>query len=147
MRIWSCFATIPDPVTEHDRLKRTVGRLATYLQGYGDLMVSTNDWDPTVLERFRADEVVAAVPGGIDAVATPEQLAHIATLFPASWLQAMATGDGPSCARAVRDQFDLGVDGVIMHGATPPQLEPVVAAYRELEWPSGAESLDANPGR
>ena len=31
--------------------------LATYLQGYGDLLVSTNKWDPAVLERFRADAV------------------------------------------------------------------------------------------
>ena len=30
-------------------------RLATYLQGDGDLMVRTNGWDPAVLERFRAD--------------------------------------------------------------------------------------------
>ena len=28
------------------RLKKTVGRMATYLQGYGDLMVKTNRWDP-----------------------------------------------------------------------------------------------------
>ncbi len=26
----------------------------------------------------------------------------------------------------------MGCDGVIMHGATPRQLEPVVAAYRTL---------------
>jgi hypothetical protein len=29
----------------------------------------------------------------------------------------------------VRNQFDLGCDGVIMHGATPDELEPVVKAY------------------
>ena len=45
------------------RLKKTVGRLATYLQGYGDLLVATNGWDPEVLARFRADEVVSSVPG------------------------------------------------------------------------------------
>ena len=32
----------------------TVGRLATYLQGYGDLLVETNRWDPAVLERTSA---------------------------------------------------------------------------------------------
>ena len=39
------------------RLKKTVGRLATYLQGYGDLLVRTNGWDPAVLERFRGRPV------------------------------------------------------------------------------------------
>ena len=53
---------LPEPL----RLKKTVGRLATYLQGYGDLMVETNGWDPEVLARFRADSVVASFPGAID---------------------------------------------------------------------------------
>ena len=44
-------------------------------------------------------------------------------------------------------QFDLGVDGVIMHGATPGELAPVVEAYRAIR-PSGRfEGLDPNPGR
>ena len=42
-------------LTPEDRLMKGVGRLATYLQGYGDLLVSTNDWDPDVLARFRAE--------------------------------------------------------------------------------------------
>ena len=43
--------------------KKTVGRLATYLQGYGDLLVATNGWDPAPLERFRADDVVGTFAG------------------------------------------------------------------------------------
>ena len=46
VRIWSCYATIGDHLPEALRLKKTVGRLATYLQGYGDLLVETNGWDP-----------------------------------------------------------------------------------------------------
>jgi probable F420-dependent oxidoreductase len=53
VRVWSCFATVGDHLPEELRLKKTVARLATYLQGYGDLLVKTNDWDPAVLERFR----------------------------------------------------------------------------------------------
>ena len=63
VRIWSCYATIPDTIASDLRLKKTVGRLATYLQGYGDLLVRTNGWDPDVLTRFRADAVVQSVPG------------------------------------------------------------------------------------
>ena len=36
------------------------------------------------------------------------------------------------CAERVLRQFDLGVDGVIMHGATPAELAPVVDAYRGI---------------
>jgi hypothetical protein len=30
----------------------------------------------------------------------------------------------------VRNQLALGCDGVIMHGATPSELAPIVAEYR-----------------
>jgi len=66
VRVWSCFATVGDHLPEPLRLKKTVGRLSTYLQGYGDLLIETNGWDPAVLAAFRADEVVATFPGAID---------------------------------------------------------------------------------
>ncbi len=116
---------------EELRLKKTVARLATYLQGYGELMVSTNDWDPAVLERFRADSVVQSVGGGIDHKATAEQIEHIATLIPDEWLEPSATGSAEQCVDRIRKEFDYGADAVIMHGATPDELEPVVAAYRQ----------------
>jgi hypothetical protein len=82
VKVWSCFATVGDHLPEELRLKKTVARLATYLQGYGDLLVSTNGWDPAVLQRFREDAVVTSIPGGIDHEATAEQIEHIATLIP-----------------------------------------------------------------
>jgi probable F420-dependent oxidoreductase len=130
VRVWSCFATIGDHIDEERRLKKSVGRLATYLQGYGDLLVRTNGWDPAVLERFRADEMVATFRGGFDSVATTEELEHVATLLPDEWLAPSATGSSQACVAAIRGQFALGCDGVIMHGATPSELEPIVASYR-----------------
>lgn len=147
VRIWSCYATVGDHLPEDLRLKKTVGRLATYLQGYGDLMVSTNRWDPAVLERFRADEVVASVAGPIDAVADTDTLGHIAGLLPDEWLEPAATGSAERCAARVAHQFDLGVDGVIMHGATPDELAPVVEAYRTRRPAGRFDDLDPNPGR
>lgn len=129
VRVWSCLATVGDHLDETLRLKKTVGRLATYLQGYGDLMVSTNNWDPAVLERFRADKVVKSVPGAIDGKATAAQLEHIATLVPDEWLASAATGSAQDCAATVKEQLQLGADRVIMHGATPTELAPVMAAY------------------
>ncbi len=130
VQVWSCLATVGDHIDEDRRLMKTVGRLATYLQGYGDLLVSTNGWDPGVLQRFREDEMVAGFPGGIDTNATTAQLEHIATLIPAEWLAPAATGSPEQCVDAVRGQLAMGCDGVIMHGATPTELEPIVAAYR-----------------
>jgi 5,10-methylenetetrahydromethanopterin reductase len=146
VRIWSCYATVPDTIAGDLRLKKTVGRLATYLQGYGDLLVQTNGWDPAPLERFRADEVVRSVPGAIDAIADTATLEHIATVLPEEWLEPAALGTPQQCAERVLRQFELGVDGVIMHGATPAQLAPVVEAYRRIRPAGRFEHLPANPG-
>jgi alkanesulfonate monooxygenase SsuD/methylene tetrahydromethanopterin reductase-like flavin-dependent oxidoreductase (luciferase family) len=127
--VWSCFATVGDHLAEPLRLKKTVGRLATYLQAYGDLMVETNRWDPAVLKRFREDPVVASFRTAIDVDGTTEQLEHIATLIPDEWLAPSATGSPEQCAAAVRGQFDLAADAVIMHGASPDELAPIVHAY------------------
>lgn len=147
VRVWSVLATVSDEIDEELRMRKLVGRLATYLQGYGDLMVRVNGWDPSVLAAFRADSVVQSVGGAIDANATIDQLTHIAGLLPGEWLAASATGSPEACASRVAGQFDLGADGVICHGATPDELAPVLAAYRAQRPASRFEDLDANPGR
>lgn len=129
VKVWSCFATIGDHIPRERRLKKSVGRMATYLQGYGDLLVRTNGWDPVVLERFRADELVSRFRGGIDVHATTAELEHLATLIPDEWLAPAATGSPERCVRAIQGQLDLGCDGVILHGATPKELEPILAAW------------------
>ena len=145
VRVWSCFATVGDHLPEPVRLKKTVGRMATYLQAYGDLMVETNRWDPAVLARFRADPFVAGFRGAIDSLATTEQLEHVATLIPTEWLEPAATGSPARCVEKIRGQFDLGADGVILHGASPRDLAPIVEEYRRTR-PSGRfDRLAANP--
>lgn len=147
VRVWSCYAVVGDWLAPEVRLKKTVGRMATYLQAYGDLMVRTNQWDPAVLERFRADSLVSSFRGALDAKATTAELEHVATLIPDEWLAAAATGTAEQCARAVLRQFDLGADSVILHGASPAELAPVVEAYRRIRPDARFAGLEANPGR
>jgi probable F420-dependent oxidoreductase len=128
VKVWSCLATVGDHLPHDAQLMKTVGRLGTYLQGYGDLLVRTNGWDHAVLDRFLADPVVSSVPG-LDMVGTPEQLEHAATLIPDEWLTNAATGTPEQCVAAIRNQLDLGCDGVIMHGASPAELAPIMAQY------------------
>ncbi|RIL02350.1 MAG: TIGR03857 family LLM class F420-dependent oxidoreductase [Proteobacteria bacterium] len=146
VRVWSCYATVGDHLPEPLRLKKTVGRLATYLHGYGDLLVRTNGWDPKALERFRADPFVAGFRGAFDQVATTEELERVAALLPREWLASAATGSPEQCARRVLGQLELGADAVILHGATPAELAPVIAAYRALRPVGRFERYPANPG-
>ena len=145
VRIWSCYAVVGEWLPADVRLKKTVGRLATYLQAYGDLLVRTNQWDPTVLAAFRADPMVAGFKGALDGKATTAQLEHVATLIPDEWLAPAGKGNPEQCAAGVLRQFDLGADGVILHGATPSELAPVIHAYRTIRPAGRFEHLRANP--
>jgi 5,10-methylenetetrahydromethanopterin reductase len=145
VRIWSVLATVGDHIPEPERLKKTVGRLASYLQGYGDLLVSVNGWDPSVLARYRADPLVANFKGAIDARASTQELEHISTLLPDEWLAVAATGSPSQCTCTILEQFEHGADSVILHGATPAELEPILTAYR-AERPPTLNDLPSNPG-
>ena len=146
VRIWSCYAVVGDWLPDDVRLKKTVGRMATYLQVYGDLLVGTNRWNPAVLERFRADPFVAGFRGALDSTATTSELEHVATLIPTEWLSAAGLGTADDCASAVLRQMDLGADSVIIHGTTPEELAPMVDAYRRIRPPGRFDHLGANPG-
>lgn len=148
VRIWACLATVPDALSADDQMRRGVGRLATYLQAYADVLVSANGWDPAVWERIKQTELFAdaATAGPIDASASFETLQRIAELIPTEWLDAVAKGSPQDCAKTIARQYDLGVHSVIMHGASPQELEPVVQAYR-ADRPTLRRPVAANPGR
>lgn len=145
VRIWSILATVGDHIPEDQRLKKTVARLASYLRGYGDMMVAVNDWDPAALERFRNDPFIRNFEGAIDAVATTSELEYIAELIPDAWLKTAAQGTPEQCAAAINHQFDLGCDSVILHGATPDELAPILPAYKVVRKPE-LDTKPANPG-
>ena len=146
IRVWSVLATVGDHIDEAQRLKKTVGRLASYLRGYGDLLVRTNRWDPSVLERFRSDPFVRDFKGAFDARATTEDLEYLSTLLPEEWTATTATGSPRQCTSTILNQFRVGADSVILHGATPAELEPILTAYRR-ERPEGLPDKPRNPGR
>ncbi|MCG3170062.1 MAG: F420-dependent glucose-6-phosphate dehydrogenase [Pseudomonadales bacterium] len=130
VKIWSVLATTVDPTPE-DRLRKLIARMATYMQapGYIEPLLALNGWDPAVLERFRASEVVKSIAGGIDSVATLEQLEQIAGLIPSDWLPA-AVGTPAECAAAWKAELAAGADGIVIHGSTPQEFAPALAAYR-----------------
>ncbi|OBJ08869.1 TIGR03857 family LLM class F420-dependent oxidoreductase [Mycobacterium sp. 1465703.0] len=130
VRVWSCLITAGDHLPEEVRLQKTVARLANYLQYLGDDFVADYGWDPLVLRRFRADPVVSSFTEPIESDATHDQLSHIAEILPTTWFDSVATGSAQQCAARIRREFDCGADRVILHGATPDELEPIIAAYR-----------------
>lgn len=132
IKIYSVQATALNPDRE-DHLRKLVARMATYMQapGYAEMLIALNGWDPKVLEDFRANDIVSSMLGGIDSVATLDQLEKISALIPEEWLTA-ATGSAVECAQGWKNQLANGADGVVIHGSTPTEFAPVLEAYRSL---------------
>ncbi|MDL9937862.1 TIGR03857 family LLM class F420-dependent oxidoreductase [Gordonia sp. ABSL1-1] len=149
IRIWSVVATVGDELDETDRLRRLYGRLATYLQGYPDQLMAANGWDPADLDRLRSTAGFIGARGPLDATATDTELADLAAVTPDHWIADCATGSAAERAESLNAQFELGVDSVILHGATPSELLPVLDAYRTIRPAdrSGPAALPTNPGR
>ena len=76
---------------------------------------------------------MTSVPGGIDSVATLEQLEEIEKLIPEEWLSAAAVGSAEECAKRLMQELDGGADEVCIHGSTPDEFAPVIDAYRALK--------------
>lgn len=133
VKVWSIIATSLNPSRE-DFLRKMVARMATYMQapGYAEMLIDLNGWDMEVLEAFRANPIVSSMPGGIDSVATLEQLEEISPLIPDEWLPA-ATGSAEECAKAWQNQLDNGADGIVIHGSTPEEFAPIVKAYEKMK--------------
>jgi len=145
VKVW-CVLAVACDAGEERLLKLLTARLATYLQapGYGELLFAINRWDPAGLARFRQNELVKSMPGGIDSVATLDQLRRLRELMPAEWLPA-ATGSPAQCARRIEDQFAAGADGVILHASLPHEAAPAVEAYAALRPVSRAQGRSGRP--
>jgi probable F420-dependent oxidoreductase len=134
VKICTVLATLVNP-DRASYLKKIIGRMATYMQapGYVELLADLNGWDGGVLDTFRSNPAVAGMPGGIDSVATLEQLEEIETLIPEEWVSAAATGTPEQCARRILAEFEHGADEVCLHASTPDEFAPVLDAYRTLK--------------
>ena len=96
--------------------------------------------------RFREDPFVTGYGGAFDAIGTTADLQQLAErLLPEEWLSASATGSAQQCASRIQDQLDAGADSVVLHGATPTELRPVVEAWAQQR-SADLDALPANPG-
>lgn len=148
VRIWSCLAAVPDGLSEADHLRRGVGRLVTYFQAYGDALVSVNGWDPGAWEKLKTSDLfveAASAGGAIDATASTETLQRLGEMVPDEWLAASAHGRPEDAARTIVRELELGCHSVILHGAEPSEIAPMVAAYRDVR-PELARPVAVNPG-
>jgi probable F420-dependent oxidoreductase len=145
VKVWAVLAVACN-ASEERRLKLLTARMATYLQapGYGELLFAINGWDPKGLQAFRSHDAVTAVAGGIDSVATTDQLRAIRDIIPEEWLPA-AAGSPEQCARRIVDQLAAGAYGVILHASLPDESAPALEAYERVRPASRLEGRSPRP--
>ena len=99
-----------------------------------------------MLARFRADEFVQGFRGGYRRQGDDRASSSTSpTLLPDEWTRGAATARPSSARPRSSRQFDLGVDGVILHGATPAELAPILPAYRAIR-PASVRRRAGQPG-
>jgi probable F420-dependent oxidoreductase len=106
-------------------------RAVTYYQipGFGEQLAEANGWDVAALDILRAHPQLAGIKGAADSVRTRAELTEAATALPEEWLTAAsAVGTPERCAQRLADYRTAGADELLLHGSTPDQLGPVVAA-------------------
>jgi probable F420-dependent oxidoreductase len=148
IRIWSCLAAVPDGMSEDDQVRRGVGRLVTYFQAYGDVLVSVNGWDPGAWEKLKTSDLfieASGAGGAIDATASTETLLRLGEMVPDEWLDASAHGSSSNAAQTIARELELGCHSVILHGAEPHEIGPMVSAYRDIR-PELKRAVATNPG-
>ena len=144
--MWSVLGTVGDHIPYELQLKKTVGRLSTYLQGYGDLLVRRQPLGPRrarALPRRRRGRRPSPAPSTRSA--PPSSSSTSRPCSPTSGWPPPRSAPPAVCAQRVLDQFDAGADSVILHGATPTELAPIVDAYRAVR-PAGSRRAARQPG-
>jgi probable F420-dependent oxidoreductase len=100
-----------------DEAAVVAARAVTYFQipGFGELLATTNGWDPAPLDRLRAHPKLASLRGSADAVFTREELVEVSGALPAEWLAtSSASGSGAECAARARLYLAAGADELIL---------------------------------
>ena len=133
VRIYHNIIVAPDlPKDEEEAV--VGGRAVTYfeLPGFGDMIVDINGWDPDILTKLRAHPQIASLHGKpADQAFTRQELVEVSRILPEEWLdQGAAIGTAARCADQLMKFLDAGADEILLHGAAPKDMGPLVRELR-----------------
>lgn len=129
IRIYACVLVAPD-LTADEEWAVVGARAVTYFQipGYGESLTTANGWDPAPLSKLRSHPFFGGKSTIADYQHTRYELVDVARdCMPANWIQtAAAIGPAARCADRLTEYLAAGVDELVLHGATPELLGPLV---------------------
>lgn len=133
VKIWANVVASPDLPVEQEAAV-VGGRAITYLQApaLGDAIVEANGWDRRYLEKIRNHTLMADL-GKVtaDQGLAKNQLVELAKEIPSEWLvEGNALGSSAQCATRLMEYIASGADAILLHGSSPSEMTPMVAALR-----------------
>lgn len=107
-------------------------RMVTHLSfpGIGDRLVEENGWDRREMDEALGRKEISRDGIIADQAYTREQLVAAGAALPREWIETgCIVGSADHCAGRIREYLDAGVHHVVLHGASPAQVAPVLAHW------------------
>ncbi|MGD1257140.1 TIGR03857 family LLM class F420-dependent oxidoreductase [Mycobacterium seoulense] len=130
MRVYASVLVAPE-LPEQQEIAAIAARAVTYFQivGYGESLTTANQWDPSPLTQLRAHPFFDGSTAIADYRFTRYDLTDVAQqCIPSAWIKAAAAvGSARHCAQRLAEYLAAGADELVLHGATPELLGPLMA--------------------
>lgn len=153
VRVWTIVLTACD-TPEEVYLKEIIRRMNTYIivPQMFEQICRANGWD--LANTVRVREMLAQIDGeryegtvgDENTTRDLDVIRRMEALYPRQWIdEGCAVGSRDACAQRIRDRFDAGADGVLIHASVPRYLGSLIEAWPRFR-PAGAARLPVNPG-
>ncbi|OBH01483.1 TIGR03857 family LLM class F420-dependent oxidoreductase [Mycobacterium sp. E3247] len=140
VRVYASVLVAPE-LPEREEIATIAARAVTYFQiaGYGESLTAANHWDPSPLTQLRAHPFFGGSTAIADYRFTRYDLADVAKqCIPSAWIESAAVvGSARHCAERLVEYLAAGADELVLHGATPELLGPLMAHAAECTGSSG----------
>ena len=134
IRIYATVVTAPDTLSDADRANILEARAVSYFmhREVGLPIVTMNGWDDGPMDRLVETGLSHLEYGQGDIAAQRRQMAEAVAMLPPEWLTTgAAVGSVARCVDRLCEYRDAGADEILLHGTTPDQQGPLIAAARE----------------
>lgn len=133
VRIYATVVTAPDTLSDAERANILEARAVSYFmhREVGLPIVTMNGWDEGPMDRLAETGLGRLEYGQGDIEESRRQMARAARMLPPEWLTTgAAVGSVAHCVERLRAYLGAGADEILLHGTTPDQQGPLVAAAR-----------------
>lgn len=133
--IYATVVTAPDTLSEEQRADVLEARAVSYFmhREVGRPLVAANGWSEVPLARLAETGLAQLAYGSADIAQTRRLMAEAVSLLPPEWLvEGAAFGSVTRCIERFDQYLDAGADQILIHGTTPDQQGPLLAAIAQM---------------